>query len=286
VNALRRRADLRSVLFVLAVPAAMALEWSGAARHPALLAAAFPLGFIACVINHNHQHCATFNGRRLNRLYGCLVTLAIGQPAIAIVPMHNLNHHVHANGPRDFVRSSLATSRWNLANLVLFPFRAFAGFARAKGRVLRRWRESNPAAYRQLLLERGVLYPALALLLCLRPLETLLFVVAPWAFGQWGIIAVNLLQHQECDPGSRFDHSRNFTGRLLNWWTFNNGYHTAHHLRPGLHWSLLPAFHRSIRHRIDPRLECRSLLLFLIRFAVSARPRDAAMAPKGAPPAR
>src|SRR5207248_11772882 len=83
---------------------------------------------------------------------------------------------------------------------------------------------------------------------------------------QWGILAINHVQHDGCDPDSTYNHSRNFVGRWLNWWVFNNGYHTAHHLRPGLHWSQLPALHAEIRDCIDPTLERRSLLLAAVEF--------------------
>ena len=29
----------------------------------------------------------------------------------------------------------------------------------------------------------------------------------------------------------------------MNWFTFNNGYHGIHHMKPGLHWSLAPEVH-------------------------------------------
>ena len=51
-----------------------------------------------------------------------------------------------------------------------------------------------------------------------------------------------------------YNHSRNHIGRVLNWCLFNNGFHTAHHMRPGLHWSELPDFHREIAANIHPRL--------------------------------
>ena len=37
---------------------------------------------------------------------------------------------------------------------------------------------------------------------------------------------------------------------LFNYVTCNLGYHTAHHKRPGVHWSLLPQIHEEIKHRI------------------------------------
>lgn len=265
---LRYRADVRSVAFVLLVLAMMAAQWSGVIRHPLLYSFTLCLAFIACVVNHNHQHCSTFVPRGLNRLFGVMLSLGIGQPATAIVPMHNLNHHLHNNTPRDFVRTSLVRFRWNLLNLLFFPLIALAGFATAKSGEMRRWRASSPRLYRQLLLERLVFYSVILLLVGLRPGETLLYMIGPYLFGQWAVIAINLVQHDGCPPESEYDHSRNFIGRWLNWWVLNNGYHTAHHLRPGLHWSLLPAFHEEIRSRIAPDLECRSLFLTLMQLYV------------------
>ena len=37
---------------------------------------------------------------------------------------------------------------------------------------------------------------------------------------------------------------------LYNWMSGNLGLHTAHHQRPGVHWSLLPQIHAQIKHEI------------------------------------
>jgi fatty acid desaturase len=268
VKLLHHRADLRSVLFILLALTAYAVQWTGLLRHPLLYGATFCLAFLGGVINHNHQHHPTFVPRPLNQLFGMLLSLAIGMPATAVVAMHNYNHHVHNNHAEDVVRCSLVRFRWNLLNLLLFPFVALAHYAPVKARDLRAWRSERPALYRQLWLERLAVYPALAVLLLLQPMETLLFLVLPCLYGQWGILAINHVQHDGCDPDSEYGHSRNFVGRWLNWWVFNNGFHTAHHQKPGLHWSLLPQYHEEIRTRIDPDLEHRSLLAAVFRFYV------------------
>jgi len=266
MKTLSYRADIQSVAFVALAHLLMALQWMEAVRHPAVYATSLWLAFVACIINHNHQHHPTFARAPLNRLFGVLLTLAIGQPASAIIPMHNLNHHVHNNHEDDFVRASIVQFHWNSLNLLCFPFVALIGYARVKSDAMRAWRCTRPGLYRALLVERLSFYPTVVALLALRPMDTLVYVIGPYLAGQWGILAINLVQHDGCDPDSTYRHSRDFTGRALNWFVFNNGYHTAHHLRPGLHWSLLPAFHRRIRGNLDPQLERRSLVAALIEF--------------------
>jgi fatty acid desaturase len=79
-------------------------------------------------------------------------------------------------------------------------------------------------------------------------------------------VAINLLQHQGCDHSSPHNHSRNLTGAMVNWLFLNNGYHTAHHQRPALHWSLLPEYHqREIAPHIRADLSQRSFFVFLWR---------------------
>ena len=50
------------------------------------------------------------------------------------------------------------------------------------------------------------------------------------------------------------------SGPVLNWLTFNNGYHGIHHDHPPLHWSLAPEAHRErYGGKIHPGLEQPSL---------------------------
>jgi hypothetical protein len=44
--------------------------------------------------------------------------------------------------------------------------------------------------------------------------------------------------------------SNNILHRGYNILTGNLGFHTAHHYRPGVHWSRLPALHDTIAHEI------------------------------------
>jgi fatty acid desaturase len=122
-----------------------------------------------------------------------------------------------------------------------------------------RWRN-------QVLLEAAVLLIALGLLAVVDARRLLLFVLLPHAFAAWGIVTMNLVQHDGAAGASRDNHSRSFVGGVINWITFNNGLHAAHHEDPSEHWSLLPALHAlRIAPRTDPRLIEPSFHAYLVR---------------------
>jgi fatty acid desaturase len=258
---LRYREDRRSLLFLAALIGLLAAQWTGALRHWTLYVLACVLAFVACVIKHNHNHCRTFRDERWNRGLEQVLGLLTGHPTSAILTAHNTRHHGGNQGPGDWVRVSLVGFRRNWVNLLVFPFVSVAQMRADKPSDLRHWRAARPALYRRAIAERVVLYGTLAALLLVDWRATLVYLGGPWLFGQWAIVTINLLQHQDCDPASEVDHSRNVTGRFVNWLLLNNGYHGAHHLRPALHWSRLPELHRAqVAPRLSPDLDERSLL--------------------------
>jgi fatty acid desaturase len=205
------------------------------------------------------MHQPVFYGRFWNGIFQLVLMFGSGQPPTGIITAHNERHHVHPNSENDFVRTSLVGSRWNIVNMVKFPFLSIAAMMREKPNDLSRWKTARPRLYRQALWERSVYYGTLGLLVVFDWHSTLLFLVMPWLGAQIVLVGVNLLQHQDCDIQSEYDHSRNVTGYPVNWILLNNGYHTAHHLRPSLHWSLLPEFHRShVVPMMNPALDHRT----------------------------
>ena len=255
----------------------MAGQWTGLLRHWLWLLPTCALAFVACVVKHNHIHCRTFRGRGWNAALGVALSVLTGHPSTAIITAHNVRHHRHNNSDVDWVRCSLVSFRWNWLNLIVFPFVSVARMWAEKPNDLAEWRRRRPTLYRQARAERVVLYGLLFTLLLLDGQATVRALVLPWLFGQWGIVTINLLQHQDCDPASPYDHSRNVTGTVVNWFVLNNGFHTAHHLRPSLHWSRLPPFHdRVVAPRITPGLTHRSLLVATwMQFGVFTRPAAA-----------
>lgn len=262
---LRHRADLRTLGFVVLALILLGGAWSGLLRSPVTVAASCGFAFICCIIAHNHMHQPVFHGRIWNGIFQLVLMFGSGQPPTGIITAHKERHHVHPDTDQDFVRTSLVASRWNGLNLLVFPFVSIAAMFREKPDDLSRWKDSRPRLYRQAVLERWIFYPSVVLLMFLDWRSTMLFLTAPWLGAQLCLVGVNLLQHQDCDTTSEYDHSRNVTGRITNWILLNNGYHTAHHLRPSLHWSLLPDYHRDhVVPRMDPALDHRSFTGLLV----------------------
>jgi fatty acid desaturase len=270
---LRFPADWRSLGFLVALYTLGAVQWAGAYRHGALWPITATLVFVACIVKHNHIHCRTFRAVRWNRLLDHGLTLATGHPTHAIVTAHNVRHHRHNQTRLDWVRCSLVGFRWNALNLLAFAPASVWTMRRERRDDVRAWRQRRPDLYRRLAAERAVLLGVAGLLLALDWRATLGYVVAPWLAAQWALVTINLLQHQDCDPASDIDHSRNVTGRLVNWLLLNNGFHTVHHLRPALHWSRLPDYHRRhVAPRIRAELVHRSLLGAIWRRLLVERP--------------
>ncbi len=258
---LRYPSDWRSLFFLATLSVLFLVQWTGWLRHWALLLVTSILAFVACIIKHNHIHCRTFAGPHWNRALEIYLGFCTGQSTAAIIPVHNERHHAQNHTQNDFVRSTVVNYRKNWLNLVVFPLVVVRLVYQNKTSDFLRWRKEKPDLYRRVRIERCVVLGFIAVLMVFNWQATLLYFGVPWLFGQWGIVTINLLQHQDCDHDSIFNNSRNITGRFMNWLFLNNGFHTAHHLRPAMHWSRMPEFHaKQVEPNMRSELNHRSLL--------------------------
>src|SRR5262249_41849356 len=119
---------------------------------------------------------------------------------------------------------------------------------------------------RQYVMEQVFAFGLTGLLLVNDFWTTVFFIMIPQLWGARGILRINLIQHDRCDTSSEWNHSRNFVGGWFNWIMCNNGYHTIHHNRAGVHWSQLAELHqREVVPRIDPSLDEPSMVRYLAR---------------------
>jgi fatty acid desaturase len=131
-------------------------------------------------------------------------------------------------------------------------------------RFANKMRKEKPEWFKQYLLEMVLVVGLKIVLLIVNWKCAVLFILIPHQYAAWGIVGTNYFQHDGCDETHPYNHSRNFTGKRLNWLLFNNGFHGAHHLKPSLHWSLLPKFHEEkLVPYLHPSLNRNSLLAYL-----------------------
>jgi fatty acid desaturase len=266
---LRYRANVRTLVILSVYALASLLAWVMSPHGLALLASMAFLSlssWLCAVIAHNTVHTPVFRKRWLNQAFQVWVSLSYGFPISEYIPGHNLSHHRFTQMREDVMRTTKVRFKWNLLNLLFFfpavtpaILRTNAEFRRLDERRARRWR-------RQLLLETIIVWSVKIGLVLLDWRKALLLVLVPQLFANFGIVTINFLQHDGCDPEHPANHSRNFVGPILNFLALNNGYHGIHHLQPGLHWSLLPNAHATlIKPDLHPSLDQSHLGLYLFR---------------------
>lgn len=273
---LRYTADLRTIFFVCCYFGLLTFLWLW---EPPSLWVAAPVyaallltSFQGAVATHNSVHCPVFVKRWMNKVFQVVLSLTYGHPVSSYVPGHNLSHHKHTQSRRDVMRTTKARFRYNLLNLFMFMPVIAKDIMRADGSYAKMMRSKHPRWFRQLILETAVLWGVQIALFVIDWRKALVLWLIPHLYAQWGIVTMNLLQHDGCDQNTEYDHSRNFVGRFVNWWVYNNGYHTIHHMKPGLHWSLLPAAHaKQVAPHIHPNLDQPSMALYVLKTFVLGR---------------
>jgi beta-carotene hydroxylase len=259
---LRYYEDIRSIFFLVLLSILFFVQWTGMLQHWTLFLMSCVFAFIACVIKHNHIHKGVFTNRYWNRALEYFLGFCTGQSTTSIIPVHNERHHAQNHSDQDFVRSTVVNFNINWMNLAVFFFVVVRLVHLNKSTDISIWRRKKPRLYLRIQRERLIVLAFGGTLLFLDWKATLIYLCVPWIFAQWCIVSINLLQHQDCDHHSEYNHSRNITGSLSNWLFLNSGFHAAHHLRPTMHWSRLPRFHQDfVEPHMRPELNHRSLLL-------------------------
>ncbi len=260
---LRHAADRRTLAYLGLTAVLVAVNWHLGRIHAVLYPLQLFMFFTAAVISHNHNHVSIWKAHWANLATSWVISLFYGHPAIAWVPTHNEIHHRLNNGTGDSSRSPKVFRGNHLLSLLVYPTVTSVVQMRDIDAFLKDlWRRRRPAFW-SAASEYLVFFGTMAALLAYDWRRTLVFFLVPQQVALFTIQVVNYLQHVETDTGSEWNHSRNFVSPLLNVLLFNNGYHTVHHMKPGLHWSLIPALDAEHAARIDPRLRVRSLFRYL-----------------------
>jgi beta-carotene hydroxylase len=197
------------------------------------------LVFLVSVINHNHRHCATFHSDAYNKTFNLIISFCMGAPSTRLHMVHLLNHHRYYRDERDW--TNYATTAAGTGYKRIFHY-ILTGAMRIKSR--RNELLGEDAGLDHLLLqERRTLVCGILVAFIINPPVVAFLWLPAWLTGLTLLFVSNLFNHDQCELGSKYDHSRDFLNRFENYLIFNNGYHTMHHLRPALHWSELPEAH-------------------------------------------
>ena len=207
------------------------------------------LGPKACICswNHHHQHLATFTGKFLNRLLEIVYAFHTGITTNAWVLHHVLGHHIN------YLDQKKDESGWTRSDgKVMGAFEytrtiAMTGYTRAfkVGR--------DHPRYQLPFLSMGMLVTVLLVGFFYNNwINALLVFFIPMLLGYVITCWHTYYHHAGLDTDEHHEASYNIMHKWYNIFTGNLGYHTAHHMKMGLHWSKLPDFHAEIAHKIRP----------------------------------
>jgi fatty acid desaturase len=250
---LRNTSDMVPVLIVVTTSALQAALFLGVEdlRFLALgVLLLFPLQSVSVTIGHNHHHHRTFHATAGNLLYEALIFFQNGMSSYGWTLNHNIGHHrkyknqEHGSGDRDPYAWLSADGR--ISGRLDYALRTAL---HAYGDIWREGRD-HPHLRRRWLYAMGAYGAVLAAMFVHRPAATLIVFVVPMHLLMFALSWVSYAHHVGLYTRDDYAASYSYEGRWANRLSFNNGYHLAHHLRPGLHWSRLPAFHAAIREKI------------------------------------
>jgi len=254
---LRRAEDLRPVLLALGFVSYQLLVFLFAADAlEAFLLVAVP-HFVLQVALMNVQHISIhqrlFHSWGLELGFCAVATLSLGFTRSCFALDH-LAHHRHYLDPaldpnawqRD--RGALRRHRYALRHLLsVYP------------RTWRMARIAGPAVAAEYVAEAAIVLAWCTLLILAKPEVALAVFVYPMVYNILATYYWAHHQHADLDAGNPLLACRTFDSPAFNWLSFNVGYHTAHHYRPDVHWSKLPALHKALQERIPGELTLRSI---------------------------
>jgi fatty acid desaturase len=248
---LRYSADWRPLSVVLAAFLVRVLIYLEASPWLALLAlpAVTAVSTVVAAFNHHHQHVNVFRSRLLNRAYDVVLAVQTGVGPYTWVLHHNLGHHKnYLNQPP---HASPDESHWTRADGTQMGRLEYTlhTFLHHQVDVYRIGLRHRPLLRRYLLMKVPC-YAFIAAGLYLSPLNYLLVFLVPSLLTLLHTCYATYEHHAGHIASEHVEASVNREHPLFNWLTCNLGLHTAHHLKPGLHWSELPKLHQSIRPQI------------------------------------
>lgn len=271
---LKYQADIKTLVYLFITTGLFFFQWNTPFHW---IAYVFSLYFAItiAVIAHNHNHVPMWKSSLLNHITDYWITLFYGFPAFGWTPTHNKNHHKFNNKEGDYTITYRYSERNNIFTLLSYPsISSYFQQSPIKAHLKLLWVKDRNKFYIAIFQYVALIcFVVISLLIDWR--KSLLFVVVPHQVALFAVLIFNYIQHVHADEESKYNHSRNFTSKFTAFMMFNNGFHTVHHNKASMHWSLAPEAHAKIAHLIDPQLNQSVILIYLFKtylIAAFARP--------------
>ena len=261
---LKNRADIKSLIYIIITTALFVIQWVFIGVNSFIYTWYLFMSVAVSVMTHNHNHLPMWQSKTLNTITDWWLTVFYGFPIFAWIPTHNKNHHRFNNREGDDSITYRVSEKNNFLTLISYP--TISGYYQQNAifRYLKDLKANNKEKYWLCISQYVILFLWIAGALLLDWQKALLFVIIPQQVSLFSVLIFNYVQHVHANEESEWNHSRNFTG-FLNFMLFNNGYHTIHHHKAGLHWSKVPEAHAEIEHNINPILLERSFWWYIVR---------------------
>ncbi len=255
---LRYRIDIISVAVVVATVTLQFIAYYQA--WPWYLLPVIMLGVRAVhFIDHNHTHLRIFRQTFLNEILGYMIFISNGVPVEGYEMQHVRNHHRFVEqwgGDKGNDWSSsfgFEGCRYPDKPVNLFYYSLTFVPLAAMHTLIEFIRMPGTPIFWSFLRSIIVVFTASALMIARDPWNWFLFFGLPVLIVWANLGYANRAQHVGCDredPYAAANVNLRFPARLLS---FNMGFHVEHHMKPTLHWSLLPKFHEINKSRIPAK---------------------------------
>ena len=213
---------------------------------------------------HHHGHCAVFKKKKLNQILDSVMSFQSGITPYAWILHHNIGHHGnYMNQYPQKEEEIIDASNWTREDGSVMNRWEYVWYNRA--RMHERCAQVGKKA--QKIFAKYILFRRIHFVLVATFLSLGLF-IGSWMGLLSAIIHFVLIpqmmvlfvfettydHHSGLFTDNKHEASRNILGTFYNTARLNLGYHTAHHIKPGLHWSEIPAYHASIESNIPEDL--------------------------------
>lgn len=218
--------------------------------------------FLISLLNHNHRHLPIFTLHFLNNITNVLISICIGAPSTRLHLIHHFNHHRHFRSTKDW-SSYLVHAKGSGFKRILKYIISSAKEISVQRKNIR----APLSLVNQQWIERVFLLVFAVTGLIVNPQVFIFLILPSWLLGLLLLFISNFFNHDMCDLESEHQHSRNFLSPLENWFFMNNGFHSAHHAKPRLHWTELPDLHkRCFESHLKDELKQNSFFIYFFKY--------------------